>query len=206
MANEALRLLPAGQAVEVEATLALAMAGDSARAAELAQDLNRRFPLDTQVQSLWLPTIQAQLALNAGNAASALNLLHSTVPMDLASIQFLANVSCLYPVYLRGEAYLAAGDGAVAATEFQRIIDHSGITWNCWTGALARLGLARAYALEAGISQTTAQKTGAVRTPVDSAAIAKARTTYQEFLTLWKDADADLPLVKQAKQELATLQ
>jgi hypothetical protein len=208
LAGEALDLLSSGQAVEIESALALAIAGDNARSAALAQDLNRRFPLNTQVQSLWLPTIQAQITLNGGDPATALNYLHATASMDLAAIQFLTNVSCLYPVYVRGEAYLAAGNGAAAAAEFQKILDHSGITWNCWTGALARLGLARAYALEAGSGRAVdATPAAAGSSPAaDPAALAKARNAYQDFLTLWKDADPDIPVLKQAKAEFAKLQ
>jgi tetratricopeptide (TPR) repeat protein len=205
-AGEALKLLPAGQAVEIETAFALAMAGDAARSASLAQDLNRRFPLDTQVQSLWLPTIQAQLALANGDPDAALNQLHAAASMDLASIQFLANVSCLYPVYVRGQADLAAGDGSAAAAEFQKILNHSGIVWNCWTGALARLGLARAYALEAGFGRVGTNRSPLNAGSTDLAALAKARNAYQDFLTLWKDADPDIPILKQARAELANLQ
>ena len=112
-------------------------------------------------------------------------------------------------MYLRGEAYLAAGQGNAAAAEFQKILDHSGIVWNCWTGALAHLGLARAYALEAGNTQvgTGASPVQAGQRPAaDPAALAKARTAYQDFLTLWKDADPDIPILKQAKAEYAKLQ
>jgi DNA-binding winged helix-turn-helix (wHTH) protein/tetratricopeptide (TPR) repeat protein len=199
LADEALKLLP-GQAVEIESALALAMAGDSVRPAALAHEMDRHFPTDTQVQSLWLPTIQAQLALDQGDSGAALNSLHAVTAMDLASIQFLINVSCLYPVYVRGEAYLAAGNGSAAASEFQSILDHNGITWNCWTGALARLGLARAYALEAG--PAGAAQDSAAR----ASALGKARQAYQDFLKLWKDADADIPVLKQARLEYAKLQ
>src|SRR3984957_13720120 len=206
-ADAALKLLPAGQAVKIEAALALAMAGDTARATSLAQDLNRRFPLDQQVQSLWLPTIEGQLALDGGDAAAALNRLHATASMDMASIQFLVNVSCLYPVYVRGEAYLAAGNGSAAASEFQRILDHSGITWNCWTGALAKLGLARAYALEAGAGGVLKVKeaSGVADHAADPAALAKARTAYEDFFSLWKDADPEIAILKQARAEFSKL-
>ena len=139
-------MAPTSQGVEVEAALAFAMAGDTARAESLAQDLGKRFPLDTQVQSLWLPAIQAQLALDRKNPTAALTALQAASPIELGQIVFVANISCLYHVYVRGEAYLAAGQGKEAAAEFQKIIDHSGIVWNCWTGALAHLGVARANA------------------------------------------------------------
>ena len=121
------------------------MAGDAARAESLAQDLGKRFPLDTQMQSLWLPAIQAQLALNGDrkNPTAALNALQAASSIELGQITFVTNISCLDHVHVRGEAYLAAGQGSAAAAEFQKILDHSGIVWNCWTGALARLGVAR---------------------------------------------------------------
>ena len=196
-AAEALKLVPTSQAVEVEAALAFALAGDSARAESLAQDLNKRFPLDTQVQALWLPAIQAQLALNRKDATSAINLLQPALPpIEYGQIAFVPNISCLYPTYIRGEAYLAAGQGGAAATEFQKILDHSGIVWNCWTGALAHLGVARANALQAKNSQGADADAARVR----------ALAAYKEFLTLWKDADPDIPILKEAKAEYAKLQ
>jgi eukaryotic-like serine/threonine-protein kinase len=196
-AAEALKLVPTSQGVEVEAALAFAIAGDTARAESLAQDLNKRFPLDTQMQSLWLPAIQAQLALNRKDATTAINILQLALPpIEYGQIAFVANISCLYPTYVRGEAYLAAGQGGAAATEFQKIIDHSGIVWNCWTGALAHLGVARANALQAKNSQGADADAARVR----------ALAAYKEFLTLWKDADPDIPILKQAKAEYAKLQ
>jgi len=196
LAAEALKLAPASQGVESEAALGFAMAGDTARAESLAQDLGKRFPLDTQMQSLWLPAIQAQLALDRKNPASALNAPQADSPIELGSIQFVNNISCLYPTYIRGEAYLAAGQGGSAAAEFQRILDHSGIVWNCWTGALARLGVARANALQARTSQGADADAARVR----------ALAAYKDFLTLWKDADPDIPILKQAKAEYAKLE
>jgi serine/threonine protein kinase/tetratricopeptide (TPR) repeat protein len=195
-ATEALKLAPASQGVEVEAALAFATAGDTARAESLAQDLGKRFPLDTQMQSLWLPAIQAQLALDQKNPAAALNTLQSASPIELGQIFFVANISCLYHVYVRGEAYLAAVQGSAAAAEFQKILDHSGIVWNCWTGALAHLGVARANALQARTSQGADADAARVR----------ALAAYKDFLTLWKDADPDIPILKEAKAEYAKLQ
>jgi hypothetical protein len=173
------------------------MAGDAGRAESSAHDLGARFPLDTQVQSLWLPAIRAQLALNRKNPVAALNSLPSDPPpIELGQILFVANISCLYHVYIRGESYLAAGQGSAAAAEFQKILDHSGIVWNCWTGALAHLGIARANALEARMSQ------GANA----DAARERALIAYKDFLTLWKDADPDIPILKEAKAESAKLQ
>ncbi len=195
-AGEALKLAPTSEAVEVEAALAFAMAGDAARAESLAQDLNKRFPLHTQMQSLWLPAIQAQLTLNRKNPTLALNTLQAGSHIELGMIAFVANLSCLYPTYIRGEAYLAAGQGTQAGAEFQKILDHSGIVWNCWTGALAHLGVARANALQARTTQ------GA---DADAARV-KALAAYKDFLTLWKDADPDIPILKQAKAEYTKLQ
>jgi tetratricopeptide (TPR) repeat protein len=185
-ADSALKLEPTSQSVQLQAALALAMAGDNVHAESLARDLDRRFPLDTQVQSLWLPTIQAQLDLNRQNPTAAVDHLQASARMDSGQIQFINNISCMYPAYVRGQAYLAAGKGSEAAAEFQKIVDHRGIVWNCWTGALARLGLARAYQ--------------------HSGNMPKARTAYEDFLTLWKDADPDIPILKEAKGEYAKLQ
>jgi eukaryotic-like serine/threonine-protein kinase len=196
-AADALKLDAASQGVGVEAALAFAMAGDTARAESLAQDLTKRYPLDTQVQALWLPAIQAQVALNKKNPATAINDLQAaTSPLELGQIGFVANISCLYPTYVRGQAYLAAGQGSAAAAEFQKILDHSGIVWNCWTGALARLGVARANALEAKTSQGADADAARVR----------ALAAYKDFLTLWKDADPGIPLLIAAKSEYAKLQ
>jgi len=189
------KLAPTSQGVESESALAFAMAGDTARAESLAQDLAKRFPLDTQMQSVWLPAIRAQLALDRRNPALALNTLQPS-PVELGQIGFTLNLSCLYPVYIRGEAYLAAGQGAPAAAEFQKILDHSGIVWNCWTGALAHLGVARANALLAKTSQGADADAARVR----------ALAAYKDFLTLWKDADPDIPVLNQAKAEYAKLQ
>jgi eukaryotic-like serine/threonine-protein kinase len=197
-AAQALKLAAASQGVKSEAALAFAMAGDTARAEALAQDLGKRFPMDTQMKSLWLPAIRAQSALVRKNPAGALNALEATssTSVELGAIGFVNNISCLYPTYLHGEAYLAAGQGNAAATEFQKILDHSGIVWNCWTGALAHLGVARANALQA----RTAQGADA------DAARVRALAAYKDFLTLWKDADPDIPILKQAKAEYAKLQ
>jgi eukaryotic-like serine/threonine-protein kinase len=214
LAEESLKLAPANSGAESEAALAFAMAGDAGRAESLAQDLGKRFPLDTQMQSLWLPTIRAQLALGEKNPTAALNTLQAALPIELGQIMFIINTSCLYHVYVRGQAYLAAGEGGSAAAEFQKILDHSGIVWNCWTGALAHLGVARANALQAGIgigSHPAAQDAGKVGQPSDispadrDAARVRALAAYKDFLTLWKDADADIPIYKQAKAEYATL-
>ena len=196
-AAEAVKLAPESPGAAAEAALAFAMAGDTGRAESLAQDLGKRFPLDTQMQSLWLPAIRAQLALDENNPAAALNVLAGCYHRwSWGQIPFVTNVSCLYPTYVRGEAYLAAGQGSAAAAEFQKILDHSGIVWNCWTGALAHLGVARANALQSRTSQ------GAVA----DAARVRALAAYKDFLTLWKDADPNIPLLISAKSEYAKLQ
>jgi eukaryotic-like serine/threonine-protein kinase len=195
-AAEALKLAPTSLGAESEAALAFALAGDPARAESLAQDLGKRFPLDTQIQSLWLPAIQAQLALDRKNPAVAVNAVQPSSPIELGQIFFGINDSCLYPVYIRGEAYLAAGQGSAAAAEFQKILEHSGIVWNCWTGALAHLGVARANAIESRTSHGADADAARVR----------ALAAYKDFLTLWKDADPDIPIFKQAKAEYARLQ
>jgi eukaryotic-like serine/threonine-protein kinase len=195
-AAAALKLAPTSQGAEVEAALAFAMAGDATRAQPLVQGLNKRFPLDTQMQGLWLPAIQAQLALNRKNPVAAAQIPQAVSPLELGQIAFVLNISCLYPIYVRGEALLAAGEGNAAAIEFQKILDHNGIVWNCWTGALAHLGVARANALQARTSQ------GA---DADSARV-RALAAYKDFLTLWKDADPDIPIFEEAKAEYAKLQ
>jgi len=194
-ATEGLKLFPVSQAVQAEAALAFAMAGDAAQAESLAQDLNKRFPLDTQMQSLWLPAIKAQLALNRKNPSDAIRDLQPALSIEFGTIRFVNNVSCLYPTYIRGEAYLAAGQGTQASAEFQKIIAHSGIVWNCWTGALAHLGVARANAMQSKTSQGADADASRVR----------ALAAYKDLLTLWKDADPDIPILNQAKAEYAKL-
>jgi hypothetical protein len=191
-----LKLAPASQGVQVEAALAFALAGDTVRAESLARDLNKSLPLDTQIQSLWLPAIRAQLALDRKSPALSLNALQNTSTIELGLVPFVNNISCLYPIYVRGDAYLSAGQGSPAAAEFQKILDHSGIVWNCWTGALAHLGVARANALQSRTSQGADADAARVR----------ALTAYKDFLTLWKDADSDIPILKQARAEYAKLQ
>lgn len=194
-AAKALKLAPTSQGIEAEAALAFAMAGEKSRAESLAQELNKRFPLDTQIQSLWLPAIRTQLAIGGKNPGYILTDPQNVSPVEYGGMLFTLNPTCLYPVYIRGSAYLAAGRGKEAAAEFQKIIDHSGVVWNCWTGALAHLGVARANALQAATSQGADADT----------ARARARAAYNDFLTLWKDADPNIPTLKQAKAEYAKL-
>jgi tetratricopeptide (TPR) repeat protein len=196
-ADAGLKLDPDSQDVQVEAALAYAMAGDTERAQRMAQELQKRFPLDTQMQSLWLPAINGQMALNHKGWSEAIEALQpARPPIEYGQITFIAQISCLYPTYIRGQAYLAAGQGREAAAEFQKILDHSGTVWNCWTGSLARLGVARANALlaksSAGVDADVART--------------RALNAYKGFLTLWKNADPDIPMHRQAKEEYARLQ
>jgi len=137
------------------------------------------------MQALWVPAIQAQLSLDKKNPTAALTALQAASSIELGSIPFVTNVSCLYHEYIRGEAYLAAGHGSADAAEFQKIIDHSGIVWNCWTGALAHLGVARANALQSRTSQGADADAARVR----------ALAAYKDFLTLWKDDDPNIPIL-----------
>jgi serine/threonine protein kinase/tetratricopeptide (TPR) repeat protein len=195
-----LKMVPASPGVRVEAAMASATSGDFVRAESLARDLAKDCPLDTQMQGIWLPTIRAQIALERRDPTAAISLLQpsgqSGGALEFGQIVFLLNMSCLNSLYVRGNAYLAAGHGREAAAEFQQILDHSGIVWNCWTGALAHLGVARAEALQSKTSQGADANAARIR----------ALAGYKDFLTLWKDADPDIPILKQAKEEYATLQ
>jgi hypothetical protein len=167
------------------------------RAESLAAEIDKAHPVHTQIQSLWLPAIRAQVALNRKNPSAALTALQpASPPIEYGQILFVLNLSCLYPTYIRGEAQLAAGDGAAAAVEFQKILDHSGMVWNCWTGALGHLGVARANAM---------QSKSAHGADADAARV-RALAAYKAFLDLWKDADSDIPVYRQAKAEYAKLQ
>ena len=175
-----------GRDMDYGLALALAYAGDEGQAQALADDLGKRFPEDTILQFNYLPTLRAKLALLRSNSQQALDSLQAAAPYELGLPAYsFYNWPNLYPVYARGEAYLAAHQGNEAAAEFQKILDHRGIVLNEPIGALARLQLARAYAMQG-----------------DGA---KARAAYQDFLTLWKDADPDIPILKEAKAEFAKL-
>jgi serine/threonine protein kinase/tetratricopeptide (TPR) repeat protein len=186
-AAEALQLSDSKD-IRIAAALAFTRAGDLAKGRELTQELNREFPRDTLLQDYWLPTIAAASETRQNNPTKALDLLSVALPYEMCEL--MVPIPNYYAAYLRGLAYLKLGQGENAAAEFQKIIDHPGIVWAGITGALARLGLARAYALEAA-------KEPAVRD--------KARAAYQNFLTLWKDADPDIPIYQQAKAEYARL-
>jgi serine/threonine protein kinase/tetratricopeptide (TPR) repeat protein len=173
-----------GREVRSVAALALARAGDTAQAEKIAESLNKDSAQSTIVQGYWLPSIHAAIEINGKNAARATEVLQSASPYELGQCEPF-QVGMLYPVYLRGQAFLLAHQGMEAAAEFQKIIDHRGIVLNFPLGALAHIGLGRAYALQG-----------------DNA---KARTAYQDFLTLWKDSDPDIPILKEAKAEYAKL-
>jgi len=165
----------------LKAALAVAAAGDFAHATELTQQLDHKYPLNTLIQRCELPTIRAQMFLQKHNPDRAIELLQQAAPYELRYAEQFG----LEPAYVRGEAYLKAGQGQQAASEFRKLIEHPGIVGNSINGPLTRLQLARAQAMMG-----------------DKAA---ARKSYQDFLTLWKDADLDIPIYKQAKAEYAEL-
>jgi len=177
--------LSAGRQAEGFSAIALGLAGDSVQAERLAADLGKCFSDDTIVKFDYLPMIQAAIALHSGDGKRAIDALAASAPYELGETN-PSFTFALYPVYLRGEAYLAAKQGAAAATEFQKILDHAGVVGNEPLAALAHLGLGRAYAL-AGDG-------------------AKSKAAYLDFLTLWKDADPDVSILKEAKAEYAKLQ
>jgi tetratricopeptide (TPR) repeat protein len=182
-ANAALKLAP-NRDVRAIAALALVRAGDTGGAEKLAAELDKTFSLDTLVQRYWLPTIRAAVAMERKDPNRAVELLRETSAMELgAPTNFSVELA---PVYVRGEAYLALGGGNQAAGEFQKFIEYRGVVGNFPWGALARLGLARAYAMQG--------------------ATVKAKAAYQDFLRLWNDADPDIPVLKQARAEYAKLQ
>jgi DNA-binding winged helix-turn-helix (wHTH) protein/tetratricopeptide (TPR) repeat protein len=180
-ANKALKLSNNSE-VEYGAAFALAIVGDS-RAQVLADDLEKRFPENTVVRFSYLPVIRARIALNQRDAHKAINTLQIAAPYELGASHEL--LGALYPVYMRGEAFLAAGQGAQAVVEFQKILDHRGIVVSDPIGALAHLQLARAFAL--------------------SGDKIKSKAAYTDFFALWKDADRDIPLLLRAKSEYAKL-
>jgi tetratricopeptide (TPR) repeat protein len=167
------------RAAKYRAALALEYTGDEREAERLAQELAKNFPEDTVVKFNYLPTLRARIALSRGKANEAIEILRMAAPFELGEWP-------LYPAYVRGEAYLAAHDGSGAILEFQKILDHRGLMINDIIEALAHLQIGRAYAMAGKID--------------------KAKASYQDFLTLWKDADPDIPILKQAKAEYAKLQ
>ncbi len=193
-ASAALKLSD-GRDVQFPAAMAIALAGDATRAQALVNDFNKRFDEDTLVQFNYLPSIRSQIALLHRDAAKAIELLQPAGQYEIGQVSGSGVGPSLYPVWMRGEAYLMLGQGAEAAREFQKILDHRGVVINGPIGALAHLGLGRAYGLEAQ------NATGAAA----DAATAKARVAYQDFFSLWKDADPDIPILIAAKSEYAKL-
>jgi tetratricopeptide (TPR) repeat protein len=183
--EEALRLADTRD-TQVLAAVVLARAGDSARAQALADSLEKRFPQSTELSNYWLPTIRAAIQLNRGEPAESLKTLEPAAPYELAypRPQFEGG-SLIYPAYLRGQAYLLLHQGREAAAEFQKFIDQRALVVNCPFSALAHLWLGRAHSIEGNV--------------------AAARKSYGEFLTLWKDADPDVPILRQAKFEFRAL-
>ena len=182
--------LSRGRDVQYRAAFALALSGDSSRSQTLTDDLSGRFPEDTLVRFNYLPALRALLALNRSQPANAVDLLQTAIPYEGGNpieggSEYLLGVGTLYPAYVRGMTYLVARRGHEAAVEFQKILEHRGIVISDPIGALAQMQLGRAYAL-AGEKD-------------------KARTAYTDFLTLWKDADPDIPILKRAKEEYARL-
>jgi hypothetical protein len=177
--------LAPGRDVKLLAALTLARIGETARAKTILEELEKNYTSDTILKVYWLPAIKAAMELKANNSTQAVLSLEPAAPYDLAGPpQF--QLGTMYPAFIRGQAYLLAHNGAAAAAEFQRVLDHSGIVLNFVTGSLAHLQIGRAYAL--------------------SGDTAKAKAAYQDFLALWKDVDPDIPILKQAKAEYAKLQ
>jgi hypothetical protein len=172
---------------QILAALVLARAGDGGRAQFMADDLAKRFPANTQLHSYWLPSIRAAIELDRGHAEEAINILEPAAPYEVGYPQpQVEGGSLLLPAYLRGLAFLQLHQGKEAGAEFQKFVDQRAAVVNCPLGALAHLWLGRAYAIQQ-----------------DNV---KARAAYQNFFALWKDADPDIPILKQAKAEYAKLQ
>jgi DNA-binding winged helix-turn-helix (wHTH) protein/tetratricopeptide (TPR) repeat protein len=184
-----------GRDVEFTAALGLALAdnakGGRAEIEELADDLARRFPEDTLVRFSYLPTLRAQIALNRGNPSQALGALESSAPYELGMPGAYGFPQALLPVYVRGQAYLAAHRGAQAAEEFQRVLNYRGVVFSEAIGALAHLGIARAYAMQAEAATDNSRPE----------LLAKAHSAFEDFLSLWKQADPNVPLLRQVRAE-----
>jgi eukaryotic-like serine/threonine-protein kinase len=195
---------------ETMSAIALGLSGDSAAAARLSDDLSHRFPKDTLVQFQYLPMIRAATMLGgkgaSQNTEGAIEALAAAAPYERGNSGENVRFG-LYPAYLRGTAYLAAHQGAAAAAEFQKVLDYPGVVLNEPIGALARLGLGRAYALEGGIDvgPASARSSRPQETTSQPEAVARARNAYLDFLVLWKDGDPDVPILVQAKAEYAGL-
>jgi tetratricopeptide (TPR) repeat protein len=175
--------LSRGRDVKVVAALALARCGDSAATRVLVEALEKSYPTNTMLNLYWLPSINGAIELNMNNSSRAIELLEAAAPYEMGGPPPLGGA--FFPVYLRGQAYLQANNGIAAANEFQKLLHNSGIVANSVTAPLARLGLARAYEMQGDMT--------------------KAKAAYQDFLTLWKDADPDVPIFIAAKAEYAKL-
>jgi tetratricopeptide (TPR) repeat protein len=184
-ADKVLGIAPNSRDAQILAILVLARTGDVRRAQTMMDDLFAANVSNTIVQSAWVPTVRAQIAMINQKPTQALELLDAVKPYERGQLIGNLSYSCMIPVYLRAEAYLGAHRGPQALAEFQKLIDNRGVVGNCWSGALAHLGQGRAQALSGS--------TGA------------ARTSYQEFFTLWKNADANIPILKTARAEFAKL-
>jgi tetratricopeptide (TPR) repeat protein len=181
--REALALAP-GRNVKIFAALALARAGETTQASAIANELERNYASNTVLRLYRLPSINAAIALRKGNSSQALEQLEIVKPYELGQ-PTPSPLGTLYPVFLRGQAYLSMRDGNAAAAEFQKVLDHPGIALNFPLGPLARLNLGRAYSVAGNAD--------------------KARAAYEDFFALWKDADPDVPILRQAKAEYAKL-
>jgi tetratricopeptide (TPR) repeat protein len=176
--------LSQGREVKAAAALTLARTGDARRAKVLAEELEKSYPTHTMLKLYWLPTVNAAIELNKGNSSQAIAYLQAAAAYELGTTG--TNINYLYPAYLRGQAYLIAHNETAAAAEFQKLLDHRGVVLNFVTGSLAHLQIGRAYAM--------------------AGETAKAKTAYQDFFGLWKDADSDIAILKQAKTEYVKLQ
>jgi eukaryotic-like serine/threonine-protein kinase len=182
-ARAALAMSP-GRDVKIAAAVALARTGEVARTRALAEELEKAYPNSTLLKAYWLATINAASEISNGNSSQALVDLEPSGPYELGTAE--SSISFLYPAYVRGQAYLLVHNGTAAAAEFQKLLDHRGIVSNFVTGALAHLQIGRAYAMSGDMT--------------------KAKAAYQDFFAIWKDADPDVPILKQAKAEYAKLQ
>ena len=176
--------MDSGKPVKIAAALTLAQVGDTARAKKLATELEKQYPLDLRLRMFVLPLVEAAIQVNSGDAAQALATLEITLPYEFGPYD--VNEVTLYSAYLRGQIELSSHNGTAAITEFQKLLNHPGVVLNGITGALAHVQLGRAYAMQGDT--------------------AKAKVAYKDFLTLWKDADPDIPILKQAKAEYAKLE
>ena len=182
--RSALALRPSRE-VQLFAALGLARSGDTALAQALIKELESKNPFNTLIKSYWLPTLRASLEIHAGNPQTAVSLLQGAARYELGEMSSVSSISNMYPTYVRGQAFLMTHNGSAAATEFKKLLDHRGVVQNSILGALSRLQLARALVMMGDIDG--------------------GRKQYGDFLSLWKDADPDIPILQQAKAEYAKL-